>query len=75
MSWPGPAMCNANTVRNQLSMSSGNNGGGSSQSWDANTDWLDLNFIDWVSCPPFCCSDSLNKLTKSSLIGIALSAI
>lgn len=41
-------MCNANMVRNQLSMSSSDDGGGSSQAWDANTDWLDLNFIDWV---------------------------
>lgn len=37
--------------RNQLAMSAGDDGAGSTQVWDANTDWLDLNFIDWVRLP------------------------
>lgn len=64
--------------RNKLSMSSDDDGGDSSEAWDTNTDWLDLNFIDWVRLPILLFFQTLGitgQLTKNSRAGIVSSAI
>lgn len=51
---PCPAKDNANIFRNQLAIPLDDGGTDSTQAWDGNTNWLDLNFIDWVRLPiPF----------------------